>query len=116
MINKILNTLLAALMVGSLSYPAFSDEGHSKHEKKEKHQTKHEEIMVHAKVNSVDLENRMINVSHGAIEQLSWPAMTMDMKVADTVDLKLVKAGQDLMIALKRGEDGIYLVSKLMMH
>lgn len=114
--NKALTTLISALLVGSLSYPVYSDGGHGNHSKKEKHQTKNEEIMVHAKVNSVDLKNRKINVSHGAIKQLSWPPMTMDMKVAETVDLKSVKAGQELMLALQRGDDGIFLISKLMMH
>jgi len=114
--SKFLNVIVATMLVGSVSYSALSDGGHSQHGKKEKQHSKHDEVMVHAKVNSVDLKNRKINVSHGAIKQLSWPAMTMDMKVAENVDLSSVKAGQELMIALTRGEDGIYLISKLMMH
>jgi len=114
--GKTFKILLVTALAGSLAAPVFADGGHGNHGKPEKHQTKQKEIMVHAKVNSVDVDARKINVSHGAIKQLSWPAMTMDMKVADNVDLKSVKAGQELMIALKRGDDGIYLINKLMMH
>ena len=113
---KSLNMFIAAALLSTVAYPTFADGGHSAHGKAEKHQKKQQEIMVHAKVNKVDQEKRTINVSHGPIAQLSWPAMTMDMKVAKDLDLSIVKAGEELMIALKRGDDGIYMISKLMKH
>lgn len=109
-------TLIAASFLGVFTHSAIADGGHSAHGKAEKHQKQQQEIMVHATINSVDAEKRTINVSHGPIAKLSWPAMTMDMKVADNLDLSAVKGGDERMIALKRGEDGIYMISKLMKH
>jgi len=114
--TKFLNTLVATVLLGTLAHPVFADGGHSTHGKTEKQQKHQAEIMVHAKINNVDQAKSIINVSHGPIAKLGWPAMTMDMKVAKDVDLSTVNAGEELMIALKQGGDGIYMISKLMKH
>jgi Copper binding periplasmic protein CusF len=38
-------------------------------------------------INSVDVAAHRVNVSHGAIQALGWPPMTMDFPVAPSVDL-----------------------------
>ncbi|WP_417461205.1 copper-binding protein [Kordiimonas sp.] len=115
--RKILKAPLMALtIIGLSSLVAHASEDDHKHKS---HQAPHgdmEEVMVHAKVNSVNIAERTLNVSHGPIKKLHWPAMTMDMKVADDIDIASLDPGQEVMMALARGEDGIFRVTKTMMH
>ena len=60
---------------------------------------------VQAKINSIDAANGMMNVSHGPVEALGWPSMTMDLPVTKRVDLSTVKAGDDVTLSLKQGRD-----------
>jgi hypothetical protein len=43
---------------------------------------------VHGTINSVDPTQHKINLSHQAIPDIGWPAMTMEFPVAASVDLK----------------------------
>jgi Cu/Ag efflux protein CusF len=52
------------------------------------------------KVNKVDPGKRTINLSHGPMPAINWPAMTMDFAVAPDVDLSSVKAGQQVEFTL----------------
>jgi len=61
-------------------------------------------------VNAVDTAQRKLNVSHGSIKQLGWPAMTMDFAVSKDVDLSSVKAGMKINFTLVRGTDGAWTV------
>ncbi len=45
------------------------------------------------KVDSVDAKAGTVNIAHGAIESLKWPAMTMEFKVANGALLKDLKPG-----------------------
>jgi Cu(I)/Ag(I) efflux system membrane fusion protein len=51
-----------------------------------------------ATVNRVDAEAGTLNVTHGPIPTLNWPAMTMDFRVKDKGLLKNLKPGQDVEI------------------
>lgn len=64
-------------------------------------------------VNTIDAEERKVNVSHGSIKQLGWPAMTMDFAVSKDVDLSLVKAGMKVTFTLVRGSGGAWTVDTL---
>lgn len=114
--TKINHALIGLSAIGLAALPAAAQD-HS-HQNKEHHsqQSEQKETMVHAKINSINSENRTINISHGPIKDLNWPAMTMDMKVASDVDLDILSDGQNIMIALNRGQDGIYMISKIMLH
>ena len=52
------------------------------------------------KVNSVDTANRTVNLTHQPIRALGWPSMTMDFKVALSVDLGALKPGQAVTFTL----------------
>jgi len=110
--KKILKLAVLATAFGGLNMANAID---GTHEHKG-HQMQAEEVMVHAKVNNVNIAERTINVSHGPIKKLHWPAMTMDMKVADDVDIASLDSGQEVMMALARGDDGIFRITKLMLH
>ncbi|MBN8897147.1 MAG: copper-binding protein, partial [Rhodospirillales bacterium] len=51
-------------------------------------------------VNSVDAAAHKINLSHGPIPALGWPAMTMDFAVAPSVDLSRIKPGARVNVSL----------------
>ena len=52
------------------------------------------------KVNKVDPGKHTINLSHGPMPAINWPAMTMDFAVAPDVDLSRVKPGQQVEFTL----------------
>ncbi len=67
-----------------------------------------------AVVNSVSTLNRKINVTHEAIPALNWPKMTMDIDVADGVDLESLNSGDEIAFHIELGEDKVYRITKIM--
>jgi Cu(I)/Ag(I) efflux system protein CusF len=64
-------------------------------------------------VKKVDAAKRLVNLSHGPIPEISWPAMTMDFAVAPGVDLTAVKAGQNVDFTLvPQGKDYVITTIK----
>jgi len=64
-------------------------------------------------VDGVDLDSRRIRVSHGPIDALGWPSMTMVFDVRPAVDLTTVKVGQDIRFALVQEQAGEYVMEKI---
>ena len=64
-------------------------------------------------INKLDGQNGSVNLTHEPIPALGWPSMTMDLKVAPTVNLSTFKAGQAVDFALVRGADGIFLIESI---
>jgi len=64
-------------------------------------------------VNSVDPTQHKINVSHGPISALGWPAMTMEFPVAPAVDLSHVKPGARVNFSLEKDKTGSYEVQSV---
>jgi Cu(I)/Ag(I) efflux system periplasmic protein CusF len=73
----------------------------------------HDHVQGTGTVNSVDQAARKVNLSHGAIPQIGWPAMTMDFPVAPSVDLKAVTPGMRFDFTLDRGPDGAFVIETL---
>ena len=65
------------------------------------------------KINSVDSEKHVLNMTHQPIEALNWPGMTMEFPVAKEVDLSSFKAGDAVAFTLKSGEDHQYWIASL---
>ncbi|MBP2311807.1 copper-binding protein [Azospirillum soli] len=65
------------------------------------------------KVNSVDPHKHVINLTHGPIPALSWPAMTMDFGVAPTIDLGAIKPGDTVAFTVGKDAKGMYLIDSL---
>jgi Cu/Ag efflux protein CusF len=59
-------------------------------------------------VNSVDPAQHKVNVSHNPIPEIGFPAMTMDLPVAPSVDLRGLKPGTRVNFTLQRGHGGMY--------
>jgi len=57
-------------------------------------------------INTVDIATRKINVTHGPITELGWPAMTMDFAVAPSVDLRALRPGMKVNFTIEQGQAG----------
>jgi Cu(I)/Ag(I) efflux system protein CusF len=64
-------------------------------------------------VNAVDAAQHKINLSHGPIQGLGWPAMTMDFPVAAGVDLSRIKPGSRVSFSLEKNSGGMYEVQSV---
>ncbi|SMH61555.1 copper-binding protein [Azospirillum agricola] len=64
-------------------------------------------------VNGVDARKRVINLTHGPIPALGWPAMTMAFGVAMSVDLGAVKPGDTVVFTVGKDARGTYLVDSM---
>lgn len=64
-------------------------------------------------VNAVNPAKRLVNLSHGPIAALGWPAMTMDFVVAPGVDLNAVKPGDPVVFTIGKDPAGMYRIETL---
>ncbi|MHB1246412.1 MAG: copper-binding protein [Sulfuriferula sp.] len=64
-------------------------------------------------VNSVDIKDAKVNLSHEAIPSLNWPKMTMSFKVSDKQGLAMLKPGQYANFELSEKAPGQYIITKI---
>jgi len=64
-------------------------------------------------INKVLASERKVNVSHAAIPALKWPAMTMDLGVAEAVSLDGIEAGDEVTFQLRKEANGSYVIESL---
>ncbi|MBZ0097170.1 MAG: copper-binding protein [Sulfuricella sp.] len=64
-------------------------------------------------INKVDNAAGSVNISHEAIPAIKWPAMTMDIKVADKKILSGVKSGQTVTFGLIKDPKAGYVISHI---
>jgi Cu(I)/Ag(I) efflux system membrane fusion protein len=72
-----------------------------------------ERVFASGKVDAVDPKARRLRVSHGPIDALAWPSMTMEFDVDDGVRLEQVAVGQDIRFALRQEHAGHWVVSQI---
>lgn len=113
---RILTLSLVAALAAS---PALAmGEGHS-------HDNKHEGMdhstMDHAKMDGIhtmatihSIDGETVNVTHPPIPDLKWPAMTMDLMLLDGAEVGDVEAGDEAMLMLEKGEDGMVGIRAMM--
>jgi Cu(I)/Ag(I) efflux system periplasmic protein CusF len=63
-------------------------------------------------IKKVDAAKRTVNLSHGPIPAVNWPAMTMDFAVAPEVDLSVLKPGQQVEFKMK-GSGMTYTITEV---
>lgn len=68
---------------------------------------------IHTEVTIHSISDGTVNVSHGPIPEIGWPAMTMDLNLLEGADIGDVEAGDEAMMMLEKGEDGIFAVRAL---
>lgn len=67
------------------------------------------------KINKIDVKDGTLELTHGPIPALKWPAMTMMFRAADKAILANVKAGDEIefdMLAAP-GKDGDYVITRI---
>ena len=70
-------------------------------------------VWVEAKINSLMPDKRMVNLDHPAIEQWSWPQMTMDFDVAENVDYGALKKDISAHIEISKNASGGYQITTI---
>jgi len=95
-----MNKLFSAAIVAAFALSASAHQGH-------------DHIQGTGTINSVDEAGHKVNLSHGPIPQVGWPAMTMDFAVAPSIDLKAVKPGLRVDFTLDKGPDGMFQIESL---
>lgn len=104
-----------ASMTMSFAPQASADSGmHKSMEHHGQASAEYKEIMGSGIVHSVDLESRKINISHDPIPALKWPKMTMDLDVAENVDLGDLSTDEAITFHIKLGADKVYRITKIM--
>ena len=64
-------------------------------------------------VDGIDLEQKRVRVSHGPIDVLGWPSMTMVFDVRPAVDLSRIQVGQDIRFTLVQEHAGEYVIEQI---
>lgn len=64
-------------------------------------------------VDEIDLDQRRLRVSHGPIDALGWPSMTMVFDTKPGVDLGEIEVGQDIRFALVQEQAGEYVLEHI---
>jgi Cu(I)/Ag(I) efflux system periplasmic protein CusF len=64
-------------------------------------------------INRVEPDKGVVNISHGPIPALSWPEMTMDLPVAEGVDLGSIQPGDEVRFRILLGDDQVYRITAL---
>lgn len=70
-------------------------------------------VMGKGVVHSIDKEKRSVNITHEAIPSLKWPEMTMDLPVAEDVNLDEVTPEDEIIFGLELNEDKQYCITKI---
>lgn len=65
-------------------------------------------------VNKIDPQHNKINMTHGPIDSLGWPGMTMDFTVKDAAVLKGLKPGQKVTFEVVNEGPRKYVVTRIL--
>ena len=99
------NSILPLIMAGLLATTAIASDDQSGHAG---HDAMHEGVQVEATINTIN--GSTVNLSHGPIPEIGWPAMTMDLELLEDAEVGEVSEGQDALIVLEKGEDGMFAI------
>jgi membrane fusion protein, copper/silver efflux system len=70
-------------------------------------------VRVNATINHFIYEHRLINISHQPIDEWRRPAMTMNFKMAESVDISILEEGMVVNLQISSNENGELLVSDI---
>jgi Cu/Ag efflux protein CusF len=99
-------TRVALAGEGRAPYPQHRDEMQMAH-------AGHNDAHGTGTVNSIDPTQHKINLSHQAIPDIGWPAMTMEFPVAASVDLKAIKPGTRVNFMIEQSQGGMYEIKAI---
>ena len=84
-----------------------------KEEKKEEKKAA-EEVWGMGTLNEIMDGQNKVNVTHGPIEALGWPGMTMDFLTAPNLDMSSIKKGTEIHFKIRKTESGMYEIIQIM--
>jgi len=64
------------------------------------------------RIEEVNPESRRLRLTHGPIDQLGWPGMTMEFDVDSRVELDSLSAGQNIRFLLRQNHSGEFVISQ----
>lgn len=64
-------------------------------------------------IESVDVSRSTVNLAHGPIASLKWPAMTMEFQVKDAALLRTLKPGQKIVFDMTEASAGEFLIVRV---
>ncbi len=70
-------------------------------------------VFASGRVEAIDLPGRRLRMTHGPIEALGWPSMTMEFDVEAGVDLDAVHLGQSIHFSIHADSEGTYLIDMI---
>jgi len=70
-------------------------------------------VFASGRVDAVDLKKHRIRISHGPIDVLGWPSMTMEFPAKAAVDLSRIRVGQEIRFAMIQQQAGEYAVEQV---
>ena len=76
---------------------------------------KHTQHAGSGKVNQVDTKESTLEIGHGPITTLKWPAMTMSFRVKDKAQLNGIKPGDEIEFQIdgEPDKEGDYLITRI---
>lgn len=74
----------------------------------------HAAMGVHVTATINAIREGVANISHGPIPEIGWPAMTMDMPLLEDAEMGDVAEGDEAMVMLEKGPDGLYAIRAIM--
>ncbi|MFW2368445.1 MAG: efflux RND transporter periplasmic adaptor subunit, partial [Desulforhopalus sp.] len=70
-------------------------------------------VWTSATVNSLMLDHRMVNATHKEIKAWDWPQMTMDFKVAESVDIQQLAEKMELNVEISKLQENQYEITNI---
>lgn len=107
--TRLTKTISQIAILGSLAIaPAYAQmNSHSGHDMTNMIQMRQSHMVeAVATVTAVMANSGKINLAHGAIPAVSWPAMKMDFTVPSHIDLNAFRAGDKVQFTLHRAPNG----------
>lgn len=105
--------LLLTLAVAALTAPAaLASDDHSGHDMSSHDGMMMDGVKAEARINSISDDT--VNVTHGPIPEIGWPEMTMDLGLLDGAMIDGVAEGDDVIMMLEKGPDGMFAIRALM--
>ncbi|QOL25649.1 efflux RND transporter periplasmic adaptor subunit [Thalassotalea sp. LPB0316] len=99
------------IVVTSAQFLIDSESSKNSDFKRMSHDEKPVSVWMEGEINSVMVDHRMANITHGPSQAWDWPAMTMDFMIGQSVDINALKAGQTLHFEVTQTNEGGYEVT-----
>ncbi|MBU2713360.1 efflux RND transporter periplasmic adaptor subunit [Zooshikella harenae] len=88
-------------------------DSHAQHNMQTKAEKKPSSAWVEAEVHNIMPNTRKVNVTHQAIPEWQWPAMTMDFMLADSINIAQLSPGMKVHIEVQKAANNRYQITQV---